>query len=124
MSGEWTASQLDRLRERLAHYHDHPTDTASVPEQDLTDFYTYLVRPESTSNAAIHWFCPQADSITKEAATFLLRLHAYNGGRVIEWRKRLHRCLEGCSECVRGLQESRLSSLDTYVDFIEYRLRN
>ncbi|KAI0086495.1 SEN1 N terminal-domain-containing protein [Irpex rosettiformis] len=114
MSGGGSSAELDRLRARLAHYRDHPTDTTGVPDQDLADFHKYLLKPEIASNITLHWFCSSAEPVTKEAAIFLLRLHAYNGGRVTEWRKHLHRCLAGCSECVRGLQENRLSSLHTY----------
>ena len=116
MSTRGASSDIDLLRARLAHYRDHPTHTTGVLDEDLTAFHQHLLKQDSASNAGIHWFCSNADAVTKEAATFLLRLHVYNNGeRVTEWRKLLHKCLKGCSECVRGLQENRLSSIHTYV---------
>jgi senataxin len=113
------SAEVERIRARLAHYRDHPTDTKGVPESDLESFYNYLVKTENSQNASIHWFCSKAeDPLVTEAATFLLRLHAYNGGRVIEWRKQLQTCLGCCCDCVRGLQENRISSRDTCVVFI------
>ncbi|KZT73806.1 hypothetical protein DAEQUDRAFT_355275 [Daedalea quercina L-15889] len=61
-----------------------------------------------------HWFCSHAMDTTREVATFLIRLHAYDSDRVKAWRRQLRRCLTGCCACVRGFQEVKVTSRETY----------
>ncbi|EIW80969.1 hypothetical protein CONPUDRAFT_104043 [Coniophora puteana RWD-64-598 SS2] len=62
----------------------------------------------------LHWFCSKADPLVVEAATFLLRLFAYDSAQVNEWKAKLKLCLGGCSECVQMLNVVKVSSRTTY----------
>ncbi|KAI6114047.1 SEN1 N terminal-domain-containing protein [Pisolithus sp. B1] len=66
------------------------------------------------SDKCYHWFCSRADPLTVEAATFLLRLFAYDSPQVEKWKVKLRTCLAGCSECVKVLGEVKVSSRPTY----------
>lgn len=79
-----------------------PSDTI------LTSLTNHLIGPPSqtrsdSSTPHEHWFCSNADSTTREVATFLIRLHAYDSDRVRAWRSHLRKCLAGCCMCVRGV---------------------
>jgi senataxin len=78
--------------------------------------YDFLLQtPPGASDDLLHWFCPRADSLVREAATFLLRLFAYDSSRVIKWKAELSRCLRGCPGCAKALQDVKLSSRLTCV---------
>ncbi|KAH9042137.1 SEN1 N terminal-domain-containing protein [Lactarius pseudohatsudake] len=52
--------------------------------------FDYLFKvPAALSDGVYHWFCQRADSVTQEAAIFLIRLFAYDSQRVNDWRARM-----------------------------------
>ena len=108
----------DEVKKKLAELRDAPV--ALVPDEVLRLLSTYLLGSLSTpANPATftptrqHWFCSQASEVTREAATFLIRLHAYNSNSVEVWRLHLKRVLSTCGYCVRGLHEAEAMSRHT-----------
>lgn len=69
-----------------------------------------LTYPDSPPLAP-HWFCDKSPPVAVEAATFLLRLHAYM--KADDWRSRLASVLKGCVACVRGYSEAKARSDET-----------
>jgi senataxin len=92
---------------------DAPVNTEGALDATLAPVYDHLMRVPSTSDGCFHWFCELAEPDTVEAATFLIRLFAYNSPRVDEWKKRFEKCVTGCLLCVRGLGELKESSRNT-----------
>jgi len=98
----------------LATLRDNPIDNAGASDSVLTQIFTHLMNiPSNPVDNLFHWFCCRATPITIAAATFLIRLFAYNSPQVDVWKARFQSCLSGCSECVQGLEEAKVSSKDT-----------
>ncbi|KAH8114513.1 SEN1 N terminal-domain-containing protein [Phellopilus nigrolimitatus] len=53
-------------------------------------------------DGVLHWFCPQAEALTRELAVFLLRLFAYTNEKVVEWRARIKVVWHGCADFTFG----------------------
>lgn len=105
---------VDNVKAILASVRDAPVNTEAGSDEVLIPVHSYLMKlPPDTSDKCYHWFCSRADQVTVEAATFLLRLFAYNSGLVDKWKARLKVCLAGCSKCVKGLGEIKVSSRST-----------
>ncbi|KAI0670809.1 SEN1 N terminal-domain-containing protein [Trametes maxima] len=109
----------DEVKKRLAELRDAPR--TQVGDEDLRLTSTYLLgslrRPDNPSTVALafdHWFCSKADEVTREAATFLIRLHAYNSSSVELWRWQLKRVITRCCNCISGLYEAEMMSRYTY----------
>ncbi|KAI8978689.1 SEN1 N terminal-domain-containing protein [Trametes punicea] len=109
----------EEVKKKLVELRDAPQTV--VADDDLRLTSTYLLgslrKPESgveLSPVFEHWFCSQADEVTREAAIFLIRLHAYNSGSVDVWRQQLKRVITHCCYCVRGLSEAETMSRHTY----------
>jgi len=93
---------------------DSPVNTEGAPDSILGPIYDYLMKsPSASPDGRFHWFCKRAEPTTKEAATFLIRLYAYDSPRVSDWKARFQNCLVGCLECVKGLGEVKISSRST-----------
>jgi len=107
-------SQQDEVKTRLKQLHDTPVAIAS--EEDLQLLTNYLLGPatQTATRRFDHWFCSRATEVTNEAAKFLIRLRAYNNVRVEVWKQQLRTCLAECCECVRGFQQAKVTSRDTY----------
>ncbi|KAF8908972.1 SEN1 N terminal-domain-containing protein [Gymnopilus junonius] len=99
----------------LAVLRDTPADTQAASDAVLGKIYQYLIAVPASSDKHVHWFCTQADSTTIDAATFLIRLMAYNSVQVTEWKKRLHECLTHCALCVQGLETAKVTSQETFL---------
>ncbi|KAJ7784568.1 SEN1 N terminal-domain-containing protein [Mycena metata] len=96
-------------------YATSPVDNSGASEAVLGSIFQYLINvPPTVSDGCVHWFCDRAISTTVAAATFLLRLFAYNSPAVVEWQIKLRSCLNGCCSCVQGLQEVKVTSRNTY----------
>ncbi|TBU62332.1 SEN1 N terminal-domain-containing protein [Dichomitus squalens] len=109
----------NEVKKKLVELRDAPV--AMVPDEVLRILSMYLLgslsapaNPTTFISAHEHWFCSQADEVTREAATFLIRLHAYNSNSVDVWRLHLKRVLSRCCYCVRGLHEAEIMSRHTY----------
>lgn len=103
-----------RVKVLLASVRDVPVNTQGASDSLLATIYNYLMHVKSDSNdGTLHWFCPRADDLTINAATFLLRLFAYNSRQVELWKERFTTCMSGCCDCVRGLEEAKVTSKDT-----------
>jgi senataxin len=95
---------------------DSPIDNAGASDKVLGTIYNYLMAvPSKPPDNAIHWFCRQAAPDTVAAATFLIRLFAYNSQLVDDWKAKLHSCLSHCSDCVQGVEQVKVSSRNTCV---------
>ncbi|KAJ7670210.1 SEN1 N terminal-domain-containing protein [Mycena rosella] len=112
MTGQAASSAIDQ---QLAILRDSPVDNGGASDAVLGTIFTYLMGvPPSQSDGRLHWFCRRATPTTIAAATFLIRLFAYSSALVEEWRIKFRNCLNGCAECVQGLQEVKATSKNTY----------
>ncbi|KAJ7109726.1 SEN1 N terminal-domain-containing protein [Mycena crocata] len=101
--------------EQLATLRDSPVNNAGASDAVLASIFTYLMSvPPNASDGRLHWFCARTVSTTVAAATFLIRLFAYNSPLVEEWRTKFQACLNACSRCVQGLEEAKATSKNTY----------
>ncbi len=108
--------QLQALLERLRH---EPIGSEGSTNNAMKVILDYLFKvPVTPSDGVYHWFCQRADSVTQEAATFLIRLFAYDSQRVDDWRLRMKTFLASCCDCVRGLQEAKRTSQETCVHLV------
>ncbi|EIN12594.1 hypothetical protein PUNSTDRAFT_118369 [Punctularia strigosozonata HHB-11173 SS5] len=80
----------------------------------MSDVLEYLMGLPKSSDSATHWFCVHAKPVTREAATFLIRLFAFDGRQANEWKERLKDCLTSCALCVKCFQEVKFTSRRTY----------
>ncbi|KAG1882613.1 SEN1 N terminal-domain-containing protein [Suillus subluteus] len=107
--------KLSKVKTLLTSVRDTPVNTADGADDILQPIFSYLMDiPPSASDNTYHWFCSHADQLTIGAATFLLRLFAYDSPRVDDWKRRLKSCLSGCCQCIRGFGEVKASSRTTY----------
>ena len=106
-------ANLAQIQAKLAQLRDAPAGTTDADESILALIYQFLIPDDSLKPKDLHWFCSRADQAVVDAATFLIRLHAYNSARVDTWRRFLRICLTTCPGCVRGLQEVKVSSRHT-----------
>lgn len=97
----------------LRDLHDAPVNTDGALDAVLAPIYDHLMSAPSSSDGRFHWFCTRAEAVTREAATFLIRLFAYNSPRVEQWKKRFESCVTGCLLCVQALGELKESSRST-----------
>lgn len=105
--------QVQVLLERLR---NEPIGSEGSTDSVMKVIFDYLFKvPAAPSDGVYHWFCQRADSVTQEAAIFLIRLFAYDSQRVNDWRARMKTILASCCDCVRGLQEAKRTSQETYL---------
>ncbi len=108
--------QVQALLERLR---NEPIGSEGSTDSVMKVIFDYLFKvPVAPSDGVCHWFCQRADSVTQEAATFLIRLFAYDSQRVEDWRARMKTLLASCCDCVRGLQEVKRTSQETCVHLV------
>ncbi|KAF8798795.1 hypothetical protein BYT27DRAFT_6878132 [Phlegmacium glaucopus] len=108
-------SVSNRIEKLLATLRDEPVNSEQLDDGVLGEVYSYLMDIPSTSSGDLHWFCEKVNIITIDAATFLLRLFAYNSDPVEVWKKRLQQCLTCCSSCVGGLETAKVVSQTTFL---------
>lgn len=113
MHSELTGPSRHELEEKLGQLRDAPVNTAGSQDNDMLSMLNSLMKIPPGPDGVLHWFCTQADPLTRELATFLLRLHAYNNAKVDEWRQRLLQVWRGCSGCIKSLDEAKGSSRTT-----------
>ncbi|KAG2155818.1 SEN1 N terminal-domain-containing protein [Suillus bovinus] len=107
--------EISKVKTLLTSVRDAPVDTVDGTEDILQPIYAYLMNiPPFSSDNTYHWFCSRANELTIGAATFLLRLFAYESPRVDDWKRRLKSCLSGCCQCIKGFGEVKASSRTTY----------
>jgi len=98
----------------LKSLHDAPIDNAGASDEILAKVYGYLMGvPPSPLDHNLHWFCDKAQATTVAAASFLLRLFAYDSPEVEKWKVRFNQCLRGCCGCVRSLEQVKVASRHT-----------
>lgn len=101
------------ITDLLASLRDAPVNTENMSQNILSRLYRYLMDIPSGSDNVLHWFCPRAMPDTVEAATFLIRMFAYE--TVDEWREKFQSCMSSCAACVQGLERAKVTSRATYV---------
>jgi senataxin len=102
------------VQKLLKSLHDTPVDNAGASDQVLGTIYAYLMGvPPSSVDQKLHWFCDMADTTAIAAASFLLRLFAYDSPQVEQWKNRLNTCLRGCCNCIRSLERIKVESRHT-----------
>ena len=108
-----SSTQVETLLERLR---KEPVGSEGSTDQIMKVVFDYLINvPDNPSGGAYHWFCQLADNVTQEAATFLIRLFAYDSQRVNDWKTRMKKIVSSCCDCVRALQEAKRTSQQTCV---------
>jgi len=108
-----SSTQVEALLERLR---KEPVGSEGSTDQIMKVIFDYIVKvPEDPLSGAYHWFCQLADNVTQEAATFLIRLFAYDSQRVDDWKARMKKIISSCCDCVRALQEAKRTSQQTCV---------
>ncbi|KAF9049605.1 hypothetical protein BDZ89DRAFT_1057486 [Hymenopellis radicata] len=109
MSATSTHGDVQRTLDQLR---DSPVGS-DLSEDTLKQIYDYLMSVSDGND--IHWFCGKASTTTVAAATFSLRLHAYESPNVLIWRAKLLECLSHCTECVHALEKAKTLSRNTYL---------
>lgn len=108
-----STSPRTRLDVLLADLRDNPVTASNTPDKTLGELWSYLMEIPKSADKHYHWFCACADATTREAATFMTRLFAYEARRAEEWKERLALCLSECAQCVQGFQEIKVTSRHT-----------
>jgi senataxin len=103
MENKDIATLLDNLRE-------DPVDNTGVTDQILGRIYNHLLAVSKDKNGKLHWYCQRASSTTIGAASFLLRLFAYDGQEAETWRGHLNTCFVGCCDCIVEFEKVKGSS--------------
>ena len=106
-----STSKIDHVKILLVSLRERPQDV-EISDNILQDVYLYLMNMTLFKDE-VHWFCDKADTTTIEAATFLIRLFAYDSEEVKRWKERLHKCVTTCIPCVQGLEQKKLLSRQT-----------
>ncbi|KAG6820177.1 hypothetical protein H0H93_004308 [Arthromyces matolae] len=96
----------------LTRLHDTPVNTEEMDTDELTFLYNHLLSAPSSSNGILHWFCHRATSDVVETAIFCIRMFAYES--VAPWREKLSTCIGRCPDCVRSLEQAKVTSKKTY----------
>lgn len=95
----------------LATLRDAPVDNTGASEAVLIKIYSYLMEiPTRPPDGVLHWFCSRASPTTVAAATFMLRLFAYNSPQVDAWKVKFQSCIGRCVDCVQGLEYEKEAS--------------
>lgn len=81
----------------------------------LSRLTSYLLSLPASPSGELHWFCDKASETTREAATFLLRLHAYDSEEVKRWKEMGWGVVVGCYKCAGGHEEAKRRSRTTCV---------
>ncbi|KAM6494154.1 SEN1 N terminal domain containing protein [Amanita muscaria] len=117
---------LKDVQKLLKCLHDTPVDNAGASDEILAKIYAYLLSvSHNPIDNKLHWFCKRADTTTVAAASFLLRLFAYDSPAVVQWKDRFNQCLRGCCDCVRSLERVKVESRRTYfAAFPDTTLKN
>lgn len=105
--------EVKNVKNLLANLRDDPADTTKASDAILEQVYLYLMEMPENDAGEIHWFCKRADPTTVEAATFLIRLMAYQSKEVNKWKSKFHQCLSACASCVQGLESAKVASQAT-----------
>lgn len=112
-----SATDIRGIETLLARLRDVPADSHSITDAVLGMVYSHLMSVPATATGDLHWFCSAAQPTTIAAATFLIRLFAYNSPEVDNWKKKFRLCLSKCSNCIQGLEEVKETSKSTCVAF-------
>ena len=102
------------IPELLANLRTSPIDTENIlADPILATINDYFV--SKTARQSHHWYCDKADDTLIEAATFLIRLFAYEDSRVHQWKTDLNTCLSSCYKCNFGFERAKEKSCKTCV---------
>jgi senataxin len=109
-----STGEKEKLQRTLKGLRDQPVSSEDA-RPFLAPLFDFLVKvPVNSNDGLLHWFCDRSyEPLVSEAATFLLRLHAYNSSKVQQYKKLLAEVLTGCAGCVKGLQEAKVTSRKT-----------
>ncbi|KAF8516825.1 SEN1 N terminal-domain-containing protein [Hysterangium stoloniferum] len=105
-------AEVSRILDRLKR---EPVNTDGAPDTVLGPVYSLLIKAPAGEDRILHWFCGSAKPVVVEAATFLLRLHAYtNNPRVDNWKDKMAGVLHGCCNCLQSYMDIKISCRETY----------
>jgi senataxin len=106
-----TVDQSD-LERRLSQYAADPESVGITDTDALMSHCLELLAAQKTDNFG-HWFCHRAPTVVIEAATFLIRLHAYANEHVERWKKDMIAVLHSCCDCGRGYENAKKKAKTT-----------
>ena len=104
--------QISRILEKLK---KEPVGVGPDGEPYMLLVFKLLMSVIPGQDGILHWFCQKTRPVVIEAATFLLRLHAFKSDSVNIWRGKLTGVLHGCCDCIEGYAEAKSCSKETYV---------
>ncbi|KAI5896492.1 uncharacterized protein SCHCODRAFT_01200004 [Schizophyllum commune H4-8] len=102
------ANLLADVRAEPAKY-NKPSDTV------LGAIFGLVVKTGPSEPSQIHWFCSQASETLSEAATFLIRLFAYNSPLVETWKAQYSLCVNECVQCALGVEIAKTRARSIYM---------
>ena len=113
---------ISNMKELLEDLRNIPANSNAVGDEVLAAMHEHLLEKHPHPTGDVHWFCEKADSLTKEVAAFSLRLFAYNGGRVDQWKTVLQDCISCCAHCGAAFENGKIIWQKTYVFSSSQRL--
>ena len=123
MLPERNGGSKSALERKLEQYRDTPVDSFGTKDSDFLPLLSYLLKVKLDKDGALHWFCSHADDLTRETATFLLRMFAYENAKVTEWKDRLRKVWSTCAECIMAMDIRKRTSRTTLVfDYLIFHL--
>ncbi|KAL1693704.1 SEN1 N terminal-domain-containing protein [Schizophyllum commune] len=102
------ANLLADVRAEPAKY-NKPSDTV------LGAIFGHVVKTGPPEPSEIHWFCSKASETLREAATFLIRLFAYNSPLVETWKAQYSLCVNECVQCALGVEIAKTRARSVYM---------
>ncbi|KAL1748411.1 SEN1 N terminal-domain-containing protein [Schizophyllum fasciatum] len=99
----------------LADVRADPAKYNKPSETILGAIYGYVVKTGPPELSHIHWFCSSASETLREAATFLIRLFAYNSPLVETWKSQYCSCVNECAHCALGVEVAKTRARSIYM---------
>lgn len=110
MAARFPADKPEKLKVLLTRLRDTPEE---LNPHDVKDVLAWIMSQPTADDGLHHWYCHHAGDLLHMAAIYLLCMFSYNKSE--QWKGRLGLVLSGCCDCVRGLQEAKRGTRQTYV---------
>ncbi|KAG8930710.1 DEAD-box type RNA helicase [Tulasnella sp. 418] len=114
VSSGGNADVMDELaaKKLLEELRNNPVNTGGSTDEYLKKCLDFVDSKKPRSGPS-HLYCSRTTEVVREAATFLIRLQAYQNSQA--WKERLIALFRECLDCVRGYAEARGRSDKTYL---------
>ncbi|KZV70184.1 hypothetical protein PENSPDRAFT_607629 [Peniophora sp. CONT] len=114
MTARFPADKPEKLRALLDRLRDTPEE---LNPHDVKDVLAWAMAQPTGEDGLHHWYCHRAGELLHMSATYLLCMFSYSNSE--KWKSRLGTVLSGCCDCVRGLQEAKRATRQTYLGHYE-----